>query len=102
MIVGYLDIMRIALTPAKTDAPLILDANAVLARSIPRQLLQSIAGWGPEIVEGVINVKRYHLAGDSAVNGRVSRNSTAVPGPTSPASSSAFQFVSRTQPEELA
>lgn len=35
-----------------------------------------------------------------AAIGRVSRNSTAVPGPISPASSTAFQFLSRTQPEE--
>ena len=35
VIIRNLDIIRVALTPAKADAPLIVDANAVFTRSTP-------------------------------------------------------------------
>jgi hypothetical protein len=44
MIVDNLDFVGIPFSPLETDTPLIIDADAVLARSIPAQLLQPI-GW---------------------------------------------------------
>ena len=45
MVVGNLDVMCFAIEPAKTESPLIVDANAVLPCSIAGQFLQAIA-WG--------------------------------------------------------
>jgi hypothetical protein len=51
VIVNELDVVRIAILPPETDAPLIIDANAVLSRAIAFEFLQPIAWRRPEIVE---------------------------------------------------
>src|SRR5690606_29860572 len=38
--------------PAKTDAPLIVDAYRMLASAIARKRLQPIAGWNPQVIKG--------------------------------------------------
>jgi len=42
VIVHDLDIERIAMVPAKADAPLIVDPNAVLTGAIPDEFLQAV------------------------------------------------------------
>ena len=44
MIVDDLDLKGIAAVPAKADAPLVIDPNAVLACSLSRKPLEAIAG----------------------------------------------------------
>lgn len=51
MVVDDLDIMGVSRSPAETDPPLLVDTNAVLAGTIPLELLQTVSGRDPEIVE---------------------------------------------------
>ena len=51
MVVNKLDLVRIAVPPAETNAPLIIDANTVLARSLPFEFLQAIAGRDAQVLE---------------------------------------------------
>jgi hypothetical protein len=39
MVVSQLDLERSAILPAKTDSPLVIDANAVLPFPVPSQAL---------------------------------------------------------------
>jgi hypothetical protein len=52
VVVDDLDILSIPLSPPKTDPPLIVDADAVLPRTIARQLLQAIARRTPKVFQG--------------------------------------------------
>lgn len=51
MIVNNLDLEGIAVPPSKTDSPLVIDANTVLAGAIAFELLQAVAGRYAEIFE---------------------------------------------------
>jgi hypothetical protein len=42
MIIGDFYVINIALPPLKADSPLIVDADAILARSISMELLQAV------------------------------------------------------------
>lgn len=42
MIIHYLDVVGISTPPFKADAPLVVNANAVLTLSVARQLLEAI------------------------------------------------------------
>jgi hypothetical protein len=44
VIINNLDVVGIAVMPAKTEPPLIVDANAVLALSVGSQGLQPVSG----------------------------------------------------------
>jgi len=48
--------MRITVVPAETHTPLLVDANAVLTRSLAFQLFQPIARRDSQIVEPVCSV----------------------------------------------
>jgi len=50
-----------AVLPPKTDSPLVIDANAVLAGAIARELFQAIAGRDPQVLEvfGGINEPQF-------------------------------------------
>jgi hypothetical protein len=50
VVVDYLDVQRIAIFPAKADAPLIVDPDAVLSFSAASQGFQSIARRDPKIL----------------------------------------------------
>ena len=49
MVVDDLNIMGVAVAPAKADPPLVIDSDAVLSFSIAQQALQPIAGRSPEV-----------------------------------------------------
>ncbi len=51
MVISDFHIKGIALPPFETDAPLIIDPNAVLSFPIPFKRFQAIAGRLPEILE---------------------------------------------------
>jgi hypothetical protein len=51
MIVNDLYLVGVTISPAKTDPPLIVDANAVLPGAIASELLESVPWWHPEIVQ---------------------------------------------------
>jgi hypothetical protein len=45
------DVIGIAMQPAKANAPLFIDTNAVLAATIARQRLESVSRRDPKLVE---------------------------------------------------
>ena len=51
MVVDDLDIPGFVVAPCKTDAPLVVDTNAMLSLSIALQRLQAIAGRYTQIIE---------------------------------------------------
>jgi len=51
MIIYDLYVVRVTFFPTETDAPLVVNANAVLPLTIALQRLQVIAGRNPQIVE---------------------------------------------------
>jgi hypothetical protein len=53
---------RRAIAPAKADAPLLVDADAVLARPIAPQRLQPIPWGDAEFVEGKRGVEKQQLS----------------------------------------
>lgn len=62
MIIDDLNIEGVAVFPAKTDPPLIIDANAMLAGPIAFELLQPVARWNPEILESLGSIDEPQLA----------------------------------------
>jgi hypothetical protein len=50
-----------AIDPAKTKAPLVVDADAILPVAIPAELLKSIAGRYAQVVERISGVKQREL-----------------------------------------
>ena len=67
VIVYDFDRERRAVPPAKTDAPLLVDADAVLARPIATQLLQPIPWRHTEFLEGKCRVEEQELTTHDAV-----------------------------------
>jgi hypothetical protein len=62
MVVYYLDIVRIAAVPAKTDAPLLIDADAVPASPVALKRFQPVAGRHAQLVQGSRGVEYPELA----------------------------------------
>lgn len=62
MVVNDLNVVGIAILPAKADAPLIIDANTVLSGAIPVELFEPIARRGPEIDHGLGRINDGQLA----------------------------------------
>jgi len=48
MIIHNLNIMCIALSPTKANAPLVIDPDAMLSRSVAGQSFQSVPWWDPQ------------------------------------------------------
>jgi hypothetical protein len=47
--------------PLKTDAPLVIDANAPLTCSLPNELFQMIGQWDSQIIDGesIVNHSQF-------------------------------------------
>ena len=67
MIVRHFDVVGVALLPTEADAPLVIDANAMLASAIARQSFQPIGRWNPQIVQALSDIELYQLAPRKAV-----------------------------------
>jgi hypothetical protein len=63
VVVHNLDVVCISVPPVEADPPLIVDANAVPARPIPLQKLQSMRWWHAQIIEfdGRLDSIQAHL-----------------------------------------
>jgi hypothetical protein len=51
MIVRDFDFVRIATTPNKADAPLVVNANRILTSPIAFQLFETISGRRPQVLK---------------------------------------------------
>lgn len=61
MVVHNLNLKRIGVNPAEADAPLVVDPNAVLARAITREGLQTIAWNRSQVRQGRCRVNLVKL-----------------------------------------
>lgn len=61
MIVGDFYVVGVSIFPAKADAPLLVNADAVLAFAVAGQCFQLVAGRKPKIVEALCAVKLIEL-----------------------------------------
>jgi len=61
MIIHDLNVERIAFRPSEADSPLVVDSNAVLPLPAPRQFLQAIPGWNPQVVELFRSIENQQL-----------------------------------------
>ena len=68
MVVNDLHFEGIAAFPAKTDPPLIVDPDTVLTLPIPRQLLNAIARWHPQIGQRISSVENEEFLQCGPVN----------------------------------
>ena len=51
MIIDNFDVVRIAMAPDKTDAPLLVDANAVLTCAVASERFQTVAGRHSQVLQ---------------------------------------------------
>ena len=78
VIVDDLNLVGIAIPPAKADAPLLVNANTVLAGSIAPELLQSITRRHAEVAELLGRVHRHKFPQHRALEiRRISSNGLA-------------------------
>jgi len=61
MVIYDLNILCACSFPIKTDAPLIVDTNAVLAGTIAFECFDSISGWYSQIIQPVGNLDLSQL-----------------------------------------
>lgn len=61
VVVGDFNFMRISRIPAETDAPLIVDADAVLPGSITLERFEAIAGWYAQCIEAGSRIENVEL-----------------------------------------
>jgi len=61
VIVSYLDVLRLVVRPVETDAPLVIDADAVLTLPISFQFLKLIAGRREQVAQilGIVQVDQF-------------------------------------------
>ncbi|GAA1633712.1 hypothetical protein GCM10009700_21120 [Brevibacterium sanguinis] len=62
MVVDEFDIVRSSLSPDEADAPLRVDPDAVLTRTIAGELLQTIPWRDPQILDIVRRVDQFELS----------------------------------------
>lgn len=79
MVVNDLDLERIAVLPAETNSPLIIDADAVLSGSITTELLEPIPGRHAQIRKCFRGINRDELTQHRAQQvGRVATHRLAA------------------------
>ena len=70
MVIDDLRVVGIALVPSKTDAPLIVDPNAVLACAVASQPLQAVARRDAEIGQPHRRIQHAELPQRHSLNSR--------------------------------
>jgi hypothetical protein len=68
MIIYDFDFMGVLTHPTKAEAPLVIDANAVLASALAFESFQAIAGRKAQDVESVGGIELEELSAGSALN----------------------------------
>jgi hypothetical protein len=75
VIINDLDLAPVAIMPYKTDPPLVVDSNAVLALPIADELLEPVSRGNPEILQRlrVVQHARFRRAMFSMLRNRGQR-----------------------------
>jgi hypothetical protein len=68
VIVDDLDVVRVAVEPAKTNTPLVVDTNAVLSRTITGQFFQAVPRWNAQIGKRLGGVENQQLPQGRSLN----------------------------------
>jgi hypothetical protein len=77
VVVGNGDVERIPVLEPETDTPLVVDANAVLARSVAPELLKPV-GWGePQVSKAYSRVELRQAHGSTSEYGWREHRSSA-------------------------
>jgi hypothetical protein len=80
MVVADFHIVGVLSLPAEADAPLVVDTDRVLSRSVSSKRLQTITGWHSKIVQRARSVQLHELPqGDTLDLGRKSVRTFASP-----------------------
>jgi len=80
VIIYDFDVVRVAAAPAKTDTPLAIDSDAVLAFPIAFECFQPIARWNEQILQANSCVQHAQLRQGDLLNAlRQSAGELAVP-----------------------
>lgn len=78
MIVNDFDLIRVAATPLKTEPPLIINANAMLAFAISHQGFQAVSGWTGHILQHGSAIQLPQLSLRDSLNRPKPHDSLAV------------------------
>ena len=62
VVIDYLNATRIAINPAETNAPLAVDANAVLALALILQRFQPVGGRYSQVIQSLRRIEHPQLA----------------------------------------
>lgn len=86
MVIDRFDVVCVTGMPTKADAPLIIDADAVLACSVSLEFLEAVARWHSQVLELIGRVHQAQLAQHESVqlcreasNGFAAKESLRVP-----------------------
>jgi len=69
VVVHDLDVVGAGGSPSEAEAPLLVDADAVLPGTIAGQLLEAVTWWDPEITEGLGGIEDQEFAQRCALRG---------------------------------
>ena len=78
VIVDDLNLVSVTFGPNETEAPLVVDANAVLPLAIATKLLQMVARRHPQVMQGLRVVQHYELAPRGILNAHKTQATPAV------------------------
>lgn len=62
VIINDLNFVRVTVGPPEADAPLVVNANAVLSGPVTLQFLEAVSRWDPQVVERVRRVEHDQLS----------------------------------------
>jgi hypothetical protein len=79
MIIDDFNIICIASSPYKANAPALVDTDAVLSLPITDELLKMVSGWNTQIIQRSSNIEDLQLAACVSLDlgGKLSRELTA-------------------------
>ena len=62
MVIHYFNLKCVALMPLETDPPLVIDTDAVLARTITAKYLESIGRWDTQVLQSDRTIQHAQFA----------------------------------------
>lgn len=68
MVIRYFYLIGVAVTPFKTNPPLVINPDAILAPAITFELLQSISWWHSQVLQALGGIEHDQFAQRPTVN----------------------------------